>query len=412
VVRTPLDGPPVKRLESHEGRALAIVAHDLRMWRRAPWAVAAALLPPLAMAVLLYVLTLTVGRQPIALVVESHGRYARAIEAIIRSETNTYLIRSTDRHAAQHLLRTQQVAAMIAIPSGFDQAVASCRTLLPSEILRDESYANTGCPKARLELEINNVDHDFSDDLRRAVARSAAQFDAPDVVTPASEGELDLSELNPYRVNVMTYELRSTTVDYLHYSVIPVFVLLIINVGVVGTALLCAWDVERGTARYLALAPVPRVTLVGGRLAAGAVAALALASPFLAAATVTGVISVRAGHWPALGAIFGLTAVCAAGLGAALGAVLAGARQVAMTASVLSTYLFFLGGGFTTIQFLPLWLRRVASFVPTKYAIDGLRQALFYRGLHGLGEDLAVLGVTAAIAVLLGTALVRRGWSR
>lgn len=44
-----------------------------------------------------------------------------------------------------------------------------------------------------------------------------------------------------------------------------------------------------------------------------------------------------------------------------------------MAASVICTYLFFLGGGFTTIQFLPTWLRRTTTLVPTRYAIDGLR---------------------------------------
>jgi ABC-type multidrug transport system permease subunit len=299
---------------------------------------------------------------------------------------------------------------MIAIPANFDQAVAQCRSLLPSETIHDESYAQTGCPMARLELMINNVDHDFSDDLRRAVARSAAQFDAPDVVTPVSEGELDMSELNPYRVNVMTYQLRKATVDYLHYSVIPVLVLLILSVGVMGTALLCAWDTERGTARHLA--PVSPFTLIAGRLLAGVTAAVVVMVPVLAVATWARVIAPPAGHWPALACVFLATAVCASGLGAALGAILRGPRQVAMAASVVCTYLFFLGGGFTTIQFLPLWLRRLAGLVPTKYAIDGLRQSLFYPGLHGVGADLQVLGATAAAATAIGMILVRRSWSR
>ena len=83
-----------------------------------------------------------------------------------------------------------------------------------------------------------------------------------------------------------------------------------------------------------------------------------------------------------------------------------------MAATVICTYLFFLGGGFTTVQFLPGWLRQVTTFVPTRYAIDGLRQSLFCPGLYGFGADMRVLLGTAAAAVAVGGVVVRRAWSR
>jgi len=81
-----------------------------------------------------------------------------------------------------------------------------------------------------------------------------------------------------------------------------------------------------------------------------------------------------------------------------------------MAASIVATYLFFLGGGFTTIAFLPTWLRDLSSAVPIRYAIEGMRQCLFYSDLHGLGTDLAVLGLTAVAAVAIGSRTVRRAW--
>jgi ABC-type multidrug transport system permease subunit len=83
-----------------------------------------------------------------------------------------------------------------------------------------------------------------------------------------------------------------------------------------------------------------------------------------------------------------------------------------MAATVICTYLFFLGGGFTTIQFLPGWLHRATEFVPTSYAIDGLRQSLFYPGLYVFGAVMRVLLGTAAVAVVAGAVVVRRAWSR
>jgi hypothetical protein len=76
-------------------------------------------------------------------------------------------------------------------------------------------------------------------------------------------------------------------------------------------------------------------------------------------------------------------------------------RLVALAAVLASTYPFFLGGGFTTIAFLPAWLRDVSKVVPTRYAIDGIRQALFYPDLQDFGHDMAVLLGFAAASSLI-----------
>ena len=390
-----------------------LAVHDVGQWRRAPWAIAAALIPPVALALLAYVLTFNLGHQPIALVQEGHGRYSDHVAGIFQAQAgDIYSVVNTDRAGAMRLLSSQQVAAVVVIPRNFDAAVARCPALKPTQIIRDYTYARSGCPAAQLQVTLNNANHYFAAEIRRALSETVAFFDAPDVVTPVAETQLDMSDLNPYRVNVMTALTRANTIDYIHYAVIPCLVLLILSVGVMGTALLCARDIERGTARHLALAPVSPVVLVAGRLLGGVLVSLVVIVPTLAVAALTGLIAPPPGHWLALALVFLATAVCAAGLGAVLGATLRGARAVGMAAVVICTYLFFLGGGFTTIQFLPAWLHRLTAFVPTSYAIDGLRQSLFYPGLYGFGADLRVLLGTAVIAVVAGGAVVRRAWSR
>jgi ABC-2 type transport system permease protein len=390
-----------------------LAVHDVGQWRRAPWAIAAALIPPAALALLAYILTFNLGHQPIALVQEAHGRYSDHIAGIFQAQAgDIYSLVNTDRADAMRLLASQQVAAVVVIPRNFDAAVARCPALQPGQIIHDYTYARSGCPAAQLQLTLDNANHNFAGEIRRALSETVAFFDAPDVVTPVAETQLDMSDLNPYRVNVMTALTRPSTVDYIHYAVIPCLVLLILSVGVMGTALLCARDIERGTARHLALAPVSSVVLVAGRLLGGVLVSLVVIVPTLAVAAVTRLITPPAGHWPALALIFLATAVCAAGLGAVLGAILRGARAVSMAAAVICTYLFFLGGGFATIQFLPTWLRHVTAFVPVSYAINGLRQSLFYPGLYGFGTDMRVLLGTAAVAVVAGGAVVRRAWSR
>jgi ABC-2 type transport system permease protein len=390
-----------------------LAAHDVGLWRRAPWAIAAALIPPVALGLLLYVLTFNLGHQPIALVQEGHGRYSDHIAGIFQAQAgDIYSLVTTDRANAMRLLDSQQVAAVIVIPPNFDAGVSRCPALQPDQIIRDYTYARSGCPAAKLQVTLDNANSNFADEIRRALSETVSFFDAPDVITPVSETQLDMSDLNPYRVNVMTALTRASTVDYIHYAVIPCLVLLILSVGVTGTALLCARDIERGTARHLALAPVSSVVLVAGRLLGGVLVSLVVIVPTLAIAALTGLIAPLTGHWVALGLVFLATAVCAAGLGAVLGAILRGTRAVSMAAAVVCTYLFFLGGGFTTIQFLPTWLHRLTAFVPTSYAIDGLRQSLFYPRLFGFGADMRVLLGTAALAIVVGGVVVRRAWSR
>ena len=367
----------------------------------------------MALAVLLYVLTFNLGHQPIALVQEGNGRYSNHVAGIFEAQAgDLYSLVTTDRATAMRLLDSQQVAAVVEIPPNFDAGVARCPALQPNQIIRDFTYARSGCPAGQLLVTLNNANQHYADEIRRALAETVGFFDAPDVVTPVSESQLDMSDLNPYRVNVMTALTRPATVDYIHFAVIPCLVLLILSVGVMGTALSCARDIEQGTARHLALAPVSPVVLVAGRLLAGVLISLAVIVPALVVGAAVGLVAPPVGHWPALGLVFLGTAVCAAGLGAVIGAVLRGTRTVSMAATVICTLLFFLGGGFTTIQFLPAWRHRTTAFVPTSYAIDGLRQSLFYPSLFGFGADMRVLLGTAVVAVVAGGFAVRRTWSR
>ena len=378
-----------------------IAKHDLLMWRRMPSAIACAIIPPVGMTLILVTLSLAVLKQPVALVVEGHGPYAQRMQQIIESDTDSYVnydfskkLQATDTKTAQRLLENQQIAAIIKIPSDFDQ--------------------NAQKSMGKLHLILNNVDIDFADDIRRSVDRSVAHFDAP-ILSPKDAEEADkkfvLDKSNPYRVLIDEYDLRETNVEWLHYQVIPALVLLVLSVGLMGTALLCAQDIERKTARYLLLTPQHTWILVGGRLLGGVIASLIALVPAVALCMCFGIIAPPPNHWPAFVAIFVGTAVCASSLGAIVGTLLSGSRTIAMASSVLATYMFFLGGGFTTIAFLPSWLQTVSSFIPMRYAIDGMRQALFYSTLDGVTMDIAVLYLTALLCTIIGSIAVRRSWA-
>src|SRR5207247_6952572 len=61
----------------------------------------------------------------------------------------------------------------------------------------------------------------------------------------------------------------------------PILVLIVISIGLLGTALLTARDFERGTAKMMVLSPAGRLPLVLGRLLGGTLITVALVAPLV-----------------------------------------------------------------------------------------------------------------------------------
>lgn len=402
-------------------RALwGMALNDLKVWMRSPSAIAAALLPALGMGVLVAVLTNSVGQQPVALVVQGTGAASARMAALIKGDPEAYLISEMTPAEAERAIGDQRVAAIIVIPPSFDSAVAAAT--------------------ATVNVYLNNVDIDLADDIRRSVTRSVAEFDAPQLgllgeLTGPGDGVL---LPNPYRIGIAEKDLRDTNVSFLQYQVIPIILLIVISIGLLGTSLLTARDFERGTAKMLVLSPVRPSTLVIGRLLGGTLITLALITPLVVLGFLTHKIPYCAeestaplwltmlfsgpcgwilpvpspSHAVALVALLIAVTLMTVGLGTLLGVALRDTRLVTMTGLNGSAYLFFLGGGFTTVAFLPRWLQIASRFVPTSYAIEGLRQALFYPDLIGFGTDMLVLSGSALLSVAAASVVLTRALRR
>jgi len=391
---------------------------DLALWLRSPGAIAASLLPALGMGVLVAVLTNSVGQQPVALVVQGQGRFTERMARLIKGDGDAYLLSEMSAGDAEQALGEQRVAAIISIPENFEGAVTNGNGIV--------------------DLYLNNVDIDLSDDIRRSVTRSVAEFDAPQLGLLGELHGVAAGENlpNAYRISVREQDLRETNVTFLQYQVIPILILVIVSSGLLGTALLTARDFSRQTAKVMILSPASRLSLVLGRLLGGTLITLALVTPLVAFGFLTKNIPYcaddaspplwlklilsgpcgwilpvpSASHALALIALLAAVTLGTVGLGILIGMWIRDEKLVTMTGLNMAVYLFFLGGGFTTVAFLPDWIQRLSNFMPTKYAIDGLRQALFYPDLIGVGRDLMVLGSCAILSVALATFALMRRW--
>ena len=151
--------------------------------------------------------------------------------------------------------------------------------------------------------------------------------------------------------------------------------------------------------------------LVSGRILGGVLACFAIVLPAVVLGVIAGFVSLPIGQLPALFGIFLGTALCASGIGAIIGTLIKGSRYVAFLASITAIYLFLLGGGFTTIELVPHWLQTLSTFIPTRYSIDALRQALFYPKPTGIPFSLLVLALFSIACVGIGAFLMRRSWT-
>jgi ABC-type multidrug transport system permease subunit len=186
----------------------------------------------------------------------------------------------------------------------------------------------------------------------------------------------------------------------------------------------------------MVLSPAGRFPLVLGRLLGGTAITVALVAPLVGLGFLTRYIpwcaaETDAPHWLtlwfsgpcgwmlsvpswthalALVALLLAVTLTTVGLGTLLGIAVRDERLVTMVGLNGAVYLFFLGGGFTTLAFLPRSIQLASRFVPTSYAIEGLRQALFYPDLVGFGKDLAVLSLCAVLSISIAAVMLARAW--
>lgn len=353
----------------------ALIRKDIGIWARQPSAIAATVLPPIVFMIVIFVASAAVGRNPVALVTLDHGPQAQRLASILQS-SDAFRVQVATPADAQNLLDNVQVAAVITIPADFD------------------AKYDAGQPDA-VTIRINNLNLDYTNDLRRSLPAAITRFYAQ-------------QSRSPVNMAVRETDLRARDVSILQFLLVPNLVLLLTVAGIVNCGLATAREFEDVTIKELLLAPINRGTLIAGKLLAGWLTTLLVAGVVLTIGAVTGLL--RPTGWYALLAIgeVALLALAMAGLGAALGALLQRFIPTIAIGVNLSIYLFFLSGGISVVAFLPDWVQTIAHFTPSYYGVHALQMAMFYGSTEQLGRDLAVMSGTAVATLLLGVLALRR----
>jgi ABC-2 type transport system permease protein len=101
-------------------------------------------------------------------------------------------------------------------------------------------------------------------------------------------------------------------------------------------------------------------------------------------------------------AFMALIAIVFAALGTAIGSTLRDMQGFQMIMNFLIMPIFFLSGALFPLTNLPTALAVATRIDPLSYGVDGLRGALIGLAQIGGAVDVAVLGVLAAVFVMLG----------
>jgi ABC-type Na+ efflux pump permease subunit len=346
----------------------ACLKKDLKSALTEPLYTLVSIVLPLNVLVLMSLLVISGGLAPTVVVMQDSGPLAQQFYAAMEG-AHSFVVQQATASRADALIQQGRVVAVVTIPADFDTRIQEHRGV-------------------SVRVQINNLDTDFTNDIRRAV---------PDAITQFYQQQGGKS---PLKVTLSDQNLRRQDIQLFQYSAMPLLVLLLVVSGLVSSSLAAAGEWETRTIKELLLSPASSGAIICGKVLTGCVTTMALGVLVLGVGSLLGWVQPAGAYWLPVLMILALVA---------LGALLQRIQLVGSVAIVVALYLFFLTGGMAVLAFDPTWLQTIATFVPLYYGRHALEMAIFYQSSDLLGRDVAVLAGSALLAVGLGILAMRRG---
>lgn len=185
-------------------------------------------------------------------------------------------------------------------------------------------------------------------------------------------------------------------VDYLQFLV-PGLIGMTLLFSSIFAGLSILWDRQFGFLKEIMVAPVPRFSLVLGRIAGGMTTTILQALSILLIAHLFG-FRVKSLVGFLLSLIFmGLVGVGFVGMGVAFASKMEDMHGFQLVMNFIIIPIFFLSGALFPLEGLPSWLSSLMYLDPLTYGVDGLRKALL-----GVSHFPILLNFTVLIAFCLG----------
>lgn len=380
--------PENQSLMAHLGYNLRVIwacmLKDIRVTLRNPVANIIVVLLPINFLILELLFAISGGQAPTAVVMEDKGPYAQQFLEAMRN-AHSFTLEPPDgatAEEAKHLIETGNIVAVVTIPASFDDDLKAGRSVT-------------------LPVVLNNLNVDFTNDIRRALPLTITSFYASQfpnkVVIQAKEEDL-----------YTTPDGKPSDTGYIPYLAVSIVVVSLILGSLIQSGNNAAIEYERSTIKELLLSPASRWALQIGKVLGALV--VNTMSTLLILFVVVALLGVHPVNWlEVIGAAIIVMPIFGA-LGTLAGTVLRNRRAVIPLSLGLMLPLFFLSGPFGPVTFGPALNALISKISPAYYGISVFQHAFhgFITTSSGPAVDLIVLLGFAVGAILVSTLVLRR----
>ena len=330
---------------------------------------------PVNMLIMMSLFVLAGSHAPTAVVMLDNGPYARQFYNAM-DNAHSFSLRTASAQEASSLISGGHVVAVVTIPADFDARVSTNQPV-------------------QVNVQINNLNVDFTNDIRRAIPLSITTFYA--------KAYSNLITVTPHEI-----DWYSQDTDYIPYLSVSIIVISLMIGGALMAGVSSAKEWERETMKELLLSPASRWSLLTGKMLATFV--MNVPGTLLVLLVVIGFIGVHPVHWGEMIWVMALTLFIFVAFGMLLGTLLKRWQAVTALAIGSSIPLFFLSGAFGPISFNTQAIQVLAKIFPVYYAIV-LQQHAFHGfdlNTYGVGGNALILVVYALALLVLTTLFLRR----
>ena len=313
---------------------------------------------------------------------QDHTPESRSVVSAFVNSGYFDLVASVDDTRITELMNTNEVRAVLVMPSGFGRSLRT-GSRAPMQVLVNGDNANTATTVMSYALTI-------------------LQSESAHYRSGQSPPLLSVQPRVWYNA-----ELRSTL-----FLVPGLIAYISMITAVISTALSIVREKERGTMEQVRMAPLGAPAFVVGKTIPYFLISLASAVGIILVAMMLFGLPMRGSWWLLLAAL-SLFLVGALGLGLLISSV-SDNQQVAFQLAMLASFLptFMLSGFIFPISSMPAFLRAVTYLVPARYFLVALRAIVLKgAGAAAFWQDLAALAIFAALVLALASVRLRREWA-
>lgn len=356
----------------------ACMSKEIKTALTEPTSTIVAVFIPVNILILMSLFAVSGGLAPTAVVMQDTGPYAQQFyDAMVHA--HSFRLQIATAQEAQDLLQTGRIVAVVTIPANFDTRLQQNQPV-------------------QVDVNVNNLNTDFTNDIRRAIPLSITSFYGkafPHIVT----------------ITPKEHDLYAQDTDYIPYLTVSVLVAALMLGGLLQAGHPAAREWERGTIKELLLSPASRLAISVGKMLS------ALIMGIIPAVVVLIVLVLVIGVWPVhWGEVIGftlLTMLIFIAYGTLLGTLVKQRQALTMLAAVTVIPLVVVSGMFGPLSLvgsLSSPSNVVAQIFPVYYAIVLMQHAFhgFDLNIYGMGLNVMIMCIYAVVLIILTALVLRR----